>query len=188
MNYYDSISSGYDELHSEEQLKKLAIVKQNIKPKKNDKLLDVGCGTGISSDWDCIVYAVDPSQGLLRIFKDRIKKEDKQNKNKKNDAGFEKDIKKNQNKIFIKQACAEELPFKDNEFDYILSLTAIQNFDDIKQGLKEMKRVGKKKFALSFLKRSERKEYILELVEHIFVNFNITQIEEDKDIILIIDD
>ena len=66
MNYYNEIAEGYNELHKEEQLNKLKIIKENIEINKTDKLLDVGCGTGISSDFDCNVYAIDPSEELLK--------------------------------------------------------------------------------------------------------------------------
>ena len=46
MNYYNEISEGYEELHKEEQEKKIDIIKDWLKPAPNEKLLDVGCGTG----------------------------------------------------------------------------------------------------------------------------------------------
>lgn len=166
MNYYDDISSGYDELHKEEQLKKLKIIKQYITPNKDSKLLDVGCGTGVSSlAFDCIVYGIDPSKGLLDIFKSKIL---------------------NKSNYHISQSPAEKLIFKNNEFDYVISLTAIQNFDDIKKGLQEIRRVGQENFALTFLKRSPQKESIITLIKEIFYDLNIKQIEEAKDIIMII--
>ena len=54
-NYYDAIAEGYDELHKAEQLQKLerAFIEgckfdlfSNVK-----SILDVGCGTGISTDF-----------------------------------------------------------------------------------------------------------------------------------------
>src|SRR3989338_10125871 len=123
--YYNSIAKGYNELHGEEQKKKLAILKKFFKPKKTDKLLDVGCGTGISSEWECKVVGVDPAQELLK-----------------------------QSKTKIICASAESLPFEDNEFDYVISITAIQNFKNKKEGLKEIERVGKKYFGLTVLKKS----------------------------------
>src|SRR3989338_6756437 len=66
MAYYDVIAKGYNELHSGEQLNKLSIIRNNIKINKNTKILDVGCGTGISSGFDCFVAGIDPSIGLLR--------------------------------------------------------------------------------------------------------------------------
>ena len=49
MDYYSSIAKGYDELHKEEQLKKLQIIAKHIKPK--GLLLDIGAGTGISTSF-----------------------------------------------------------------------------------------------------------------------------------------
>ena len=127
MNYYNKISKGYDELYKEEQLKKLSIIKNNIKIIKNNLLLDVGCGTGISSQFNCKVIGIDNSIELLKI-----------NKNK--------------NKILSN---AENLPFKDNIFDIVVSITALHNFDNVEKSLKEIKRVGKNEFIFSVLKMSE---------------------------------
>ncbi len=152
MTYYDDIASGYNELHKEEQLKKLKIIKENLEINSSDKLLDVGCGTGFSLDYfDCDCQGIEPS---------KMGKEDRIIKGK-----------------------AENLPFKDNEFDIVISVTAIHNFDDIEQGLKEIKRVGKNKFAFSILKKAKSFEKIKKLL---YEMFNIKkEIEEDKDIIFI---
>ena len=90
MDYYDTIAGGYDELHKEEQLRKLSILKDEIKIGRDTKLLDVGCGTGISSGFDCMVIGLDPSSELL-----------KQNRNGLAVLGM-----------------AEEIPFKNNSFDF----------------------------------------------------------------------
>src|SRR3989338_5642321 len=63
--YYNSISEGYEELHREEQEKKLAIIKQKLQITSEDRLLDVGCGTGITSQFDCKVTGVDPAKRLI---------------------------------------------------------------------------------------------------------------------------
>jgi demethylmenaquinone methyltransferase/2-methoxy-6-polyprenyl-1,4-benzoquinol methylase len=159
--YYDEIASGYDELHEQEQLKKLEIIKKELKISKKTKLLDVGCGTGISSNFDCDVTGIDPSEELLKIAGEKFT--DKQ---------------------FI-LASAENLLFKNKEFNVVVSLTAIQNFDDLEKGLKEIKRVGKE-FALSYLKKSNKAKEIEEKINKIFSNYKIKKIEEEKDIILII--
>ena len=153
MSYYNKISKGYTKLHKEEQLKKLSIIKNNIKIKKSDLLLDVGCGTGISSDFDCTVIGIDPSEELLRLNK---------NKNK-----------------FLGDA--EKLPFKSNFFDFVISVTAIHNFKDIERALKEIKRVGKNNFVFSILKRSNRFNEIKKLIKKNFRIEK--EIEEDKDLI-----
>ncbi len=163
--YYDKIAKGYDGLHKEEQLNKLRIIKNHIKLNKSTKLLDVGCGTGISSDFDCHVVGIDPSIELIKIAR---KKEKKKNKTKKS------------KKTFIKGK-AEQLPFGRNEFDIVISITAIHNFTNIEKGLKEMKRVGKKKFIITILKKSKKLPKIKRLIKK---HFNIKKkIQETKDII-----
>ncbi len=154
MTYYDQIAPGYDELHREEQLKKLNFIAKYIKLECNG--LDVGCGTGVSTSFFNCKVGVDPSEELLKIAK------------------------KNYSEIKFVKANAEKLPFKDNEFDFVVSITAIQNFDDIEKGLKEIKRVGKK-FVLSFLKKSGKREIIEKLIETIFDVKK--RIEEEKDIV-----
>ena len=159
MNFYDEIAEGYEELHKEEQLKKINLIKKYFKVKKKDKLLDVGCGTGLTTTpWRCIRYGIDPSKNLL----DRARQKDK---------------------ILYKQACAEGIPYKDNFFDVVISITAIQNFYDIEKALKEIKRVGKDRFVLSFLKKSPKKKKIEKIINKLF---NAKKIEEDKDLIFIV--
>ncbi|MFC1697131.1 class I SAM-dependent methyltransferase [Nanoarchaeota archaeon] len=170
MTYYNSISSGYDGLHGEEQRKKLELVKSLLKDKKIEisketKLLDVGCGTGISSDFDCDVTGIDPSEDLIRIAK-----------------------KKFPDKKFI-VGKAEELPFSDKEFDIVISLTAVQNFDDIKKGLSEIRRVVKDDgiVIISILKKSDKVsqfECVIEMFEQ--DGMKIENIEEEKDYVYFI--
>ena len=160
--YYNDIASGYDELHETEQLKKLAIIKEHLKITKDTKLLDVGCGTGISSQFDCDVTGVDPSEELLKIAERRLPVAQ-----------------------FLCES-AEELPFEDHSFDVIVSLTAIQNFNDIEKGLSEIKRVGTKQFALSYLKKSVKANFIDETILKLFHGYKIQMIDEEKDVIFII--
>jgi ubiquinone/menaquinone biosynthesis C-methylase UbiE len=168
--YYDSIASGYDELHSEEQLMKLGIIEDEllnnpelqefIKPDYG--LLDVGCGTGISTRFFNIKEreGIDPSKELIKIAisKDPLG-----------------------NYIICK---AENMPFLKKEFDIIISLTAIQNFDDIEKGLEKIRHAGKR-FILTFLKKTEKKELIENLIEEKF--HVIKKFEEEKDIIYFCD-
>ena len=156
MTYYDEISEGYEELHKEEQLKKIELISKYLKPKPDNLLLDVGCGTGLTTKpWNCKKIGLDPSIKLLQ---------------------------KAGKGVWI-NAEAEHIPFKDKTFDIVISITSIQNFHDIEKGLKEIKRVGKDKFILSFLKRSNKRKFIEENIKKLF---NIKQIiEQDKDLIFI---
>ena len=160
-NYYNEIAQGYEELHKEEQLKKIYVIKKHLKINKEDKLLDVGCGTGLTTElWPCKRYGIDPSSKLLE--KARQKDE-----------------------IEYKLAPAKKIPYTNNFFDIVTSITAIQNFENIEEGLKEIKRVGKNKFVLSFLKNSNKKESIIKIIREIFDVRKI--IEEEKDLIFFCD-
>ncbi|MBU1199008.1 MAG: methyltransferase domain-containing protein [Nanoarchaeota archaeon] len=155
MNYYNEISKGYDELHGEEQLKKARIIRDKIEFKRSDKLLDVGCGNGAYLDiFDCDVTGIDPSEEFIEQYKGT-------------------------HQIMIGKA--EALDFVDDYFDIVISITAIHNFDDIKKGLEEIKRVGKTKFVFSVLKRSQKFEEIEKLINELFSVKE--KVEEDKDII-----
>jgi len=154
MNYYNSISGSYNKLHREEQLSKIRLIKDNLKIKKSDFLLDVGCGTGIfAEEFNCIKIGIDPAINLLN-----------QGKN-----------------AFYIQAYAENLPFKDACFDFVISVTAIHNFKDIRKGLEEIKRVSKKDVALSILKRSSKLDEMKNNIKELFKI--IKMIDEDKDLI-----
>lgn len=157
MTYYDEISQGYEELYREEQQKKLDYISQFFTPQKDDLLLDVGCGTGVTTRyWDCRRVGIDPAIKLIRRAKN----------------------------AYYLNGEAEHLPFKDNSFDVVVSITAIQNFHDIKKGLAEIKRVGKERFVLSALKKSEKIKGIRREIQKIF---DVTEEhEEDRDIIFII--
>lgn len=158
MPYYDTISEGYDELHGEEQLNKLKIIKTLIHPKENHKLLDVGCGTGICSEWNCTCIGVDPSIELIKKASEK------------------------HSKVKFIQASAENLPFKDSYFDYVISVSSIHLFNDIDKALSEIKRVGKDSFILTVLKKSSKSKEIISKIKELF---SIKQtIEEERDIIL----
>jgi demethylmenaquinone methyltransferase/2-methoxy-6-polyprenyl-1,4-benzoquinol methylase len=156
MGYYDEISEGYNELHKEEQLKKVKIILDKLKLKRKDKLLDVGCGTGFYLDlFDCDVTGVDLSEKLLEQYK-------------------------GEHQVIL--GSAESLDFPDNSFDIVMSITAIHNFENIEKGLKEIQRIGKDRFVFSVLKRSSKYELIEKLINELFIVNE--KIEEDKDIIL----
>ncbi len=155
MEYYDSISEGYDGLHKEEQLKKIRILRANLNIKKEDYLLDVGTGTGFALEmFNCKKIGIDPSAELIKKAKSTVLK-----------------------------AKAENLPFPDKTFDIVISVTAIHHFDDIEKSLNEIKRVAKDRVGFSLLKKSKNFEDIKKLIKKNFKIKK--EINEDKDLILI---
>jgi ubiquinone/menaquinone biosynthesis C-methylase UbiE len=146
MTYYDEIAEGYNELHGQEQERKAiaieAYLKEHFEISDDIELLDVGCGTCHAT----LLFpgnktGIDPAQKLLNQCHESIK---------------------------TVHGRAEELPFEDNQFDLVISLTAVHNFDDIEKGLTEMKRVGKAIFAITVLKKSENRDKIKGLLEKLF--------------------
>ncbi len=126
---YNHIAPSYNELHSQEQLNKLKLIKTHFSPDHNALLLDVGCGTGLSSLlFNCVKVGIDSSIEMLRQATDMLRV-----------LGF-----------------AKNLPFKDKAFDYSICLTALHNFRDFRIALSEMKRVTKWKIIVSVMKRSSR--------------------------------
>ncbi len=161
--YYDNIAQGYDELHTEEQLNKMIEIVAALGadvPKKNERLLDVGCGTGISTSvWSAKCFGIDPSKELIDIAK-----------------------KKHPGKEFT-VAAAEAIPFPDKSFDVVISVTSIHNFTDIRKAIMEMRRVGKDRFVITLLRKSKQ---IDEITKLIIINFRVKKIvQEDKDLIFI---
>lgn len=150
MNYYDEIAEGYAELHRDEQLKKVAIIKKHIQFHEKWLVLDVGCGPGFA-DFSGKLIGIDPSFKLLK-----------------------------QAKIPVIQGIGEKLPFKDNVFMAVVSITALQNFDNVEQGLLEMKRVAKEYLAISVLKKSPKIGMIERLIPQLLTVQRI--VEEEKDI------
>lgn len=78
---------------------------------------------------------------------------------------------------------AEEIPFPAKTFDAIISITSLHH-TKIKKAIKEIKRVSKKdcQYAFSLLKRAKNYQLIKQELNK---NFNLKEIEEEKDIILI---
>jgi ubiquinone/menaquinone biosynthesis C-methylase UbiE len=162
-DYYDSIAPGYDALHMAEQIRKMTAIIAELGediPRKGEKLLDVGCGSGISTSvWNCDCTGIDPSEKLIEIAH-------------KNYPG----------KRFV-VASAEDIPFPDGAFDILISITAIHNFKDVRKAINEMKRVCKGRFVITVLRKAGKVDEIAKLL---MINFNVKRIiMEEKDLIFI---
>ncbi|MFH1399767.1 MAG: class I SAM-dependent methyltransferase [Candidatus Woesearchaeota archaeon] len=157
MRYYDGISKGYGELHGREQLSKARIVAGLLDLQKDGLLLDVGCGdASYFGLFDCVKVGLDPSFELLKKAKDG----------------------------FFVQGVAEALPFLDECFDAVVSITAVHNFEDLEKGLQEMHRVAKDRVVVSVLRQSERFTETVRLIQELFVVER--EIAEAKDVVFVL--
>jgi ubiquinone/menaquinone biosynthesis C-methylase UbiE len=163
MEYYETLAAGYNELHGEEQKKKHFILKRHLHVDKAELLLDVGCGTGFSSEFfNCRIIGIDNSKEML----------------------FEARRKSTGNADYV-LATGEHLPFKSHAFDCAICVTAIHNFTLPKKALKEIQRVGTKAGAVTVLKKAKSSRELELLVNDVM---DVTRvIDEEKDRILIFD-
>ena len=144
---YKKLAKNYNELHRQEQLKKAKLIIKLLDI-KHETVLDVGCGTAIYSDLFKNYTGIDNCKEMLKL-----------------------------SKANTMHAQAEKLPFKDQSFEIVISITAAHNFKDIKKAIQEIKRVSKRKIAISVLKKSKK----LKQIENQLKGFK--RVEEEKDII-----
>lgn len=123
---YDKTSSGYDELHGDEQLRKLRIIYEKLALPKDAKVLDVGAGTGLSGKLDWDVTGVEPSQEMAEKAT-----------------------------MPMTIGSAENLPFPDKSFDAVICVTVFHHIKDKEKALDEMKRVSTGPIVISLLRKSE---------------------------------
>ena len=156
MDFYSSLAKGYNQLYKEEQLKKLRVIQENMKI--IPPLLDIGCGTGISTKFFKVkAVGIDNNKEMLKL------------------AG--------KNCI---ESNAESLPFKDKSFSTIISVTAFQNITNLEKAIKEVKRVSKNNnICITFLKKSSKLKEFKKLMKKHFKK--VKEIDEAKDIIFIVD-
>lgn len=116
------------------------------------KILDIGAGTGIVAKNFKNVTSLDPCKELLEQAPGK--------------------------KVLGR---AEKLPFKEGEFDTIVSLTTLHH-TDIDKVIKEIKRLKPNNLALTILKRSKKCK---EIVRKLKKEFNMKEIEDEKDVLLV---
>lgn len=125
MQCYNATANGYDELHGEEQNAKYNSVLEKVNV-TDGVVLDVGCGSGLFFKMVAaqanILVGVDLSVKLLEKAKEQAR-------------NFEN--------VFVLQADADHLPFKNGMFDYVFAFTTLQNMPNPSDTLVEIKRAVK---------------------------------------------
>ena len=118
---------------------------------KPDKILDIACGTAdfaiaASKIEKAHITGIDISNKMLEIGKEKVRS------------------RQLQEKIKLKYADSENLPFSNNSFDAITAGFGVRNFENIEQGLLEMNRVLKKNGIVVILEPSEPKKFPLKIL------------------------
>lgn len=131
---YDRLAKGYNELHYKEQLTKVVSIIDELKI-KNEKILDVGCGTALYSGLFKNYLGIDNSIEMMRNAHANI--------------------------VYGE---AENLPFKDNSFDVVICISAVHNFNNVRKAVEEIKRVTSGKIAITLFKRSRKFSYIKKII------------------------
>ena len=98
------------------------------------RVLEVGCGTGIFLDWFSQmghqVTGLDPSPAMLDIARHRLPR-----------------------RIILNRGYAEHLPYDDNAFDTVSLITSLEFVDDAEQALREAVRVARSHVLLGVLNK-----------------------------------
>ena len=172
---FNNIAENYDFLnHSlsfgmDNVWRKKAILEIN---KNAEAILDVATGTAdfaiiAAKHTKAQITGIDISQGMLNIGAKKITKE------------------KLSHRISLKKADSEDIPFKNNSFDAITAGFGIRNFDDLRKGLKEIKRVLRVGGTIAILEPSTPKYFPLKQLYKLYFHHLLPKIgsliSNDKD-------
>lgn len=122
-------------------------------PKLEGKILDIGAGTGLLNEFVDVGVSADLSTGILKF-----------NKNK------------------MKICCSvTHLPFKTNSFDYVVSITVMQDLSKaaMEKSLIEIKRVASKKAVVSIMAASVKTGFFQNLLTN---KYNAEIVESGRDL------
>ena len=102
------------------------IIPEMLKPRKNERVLDIGCGTGnhllLLNRLGLEINGVDASPYMIDMARKRLG-----------------------NKCALRTGNAKDLPFDDNEFDLAVLINTLEFLDNPLQALREAGRVAKRK-------------------------------------------
>ena len=158
---FDNISETYDLLNlvlsfrMDYMWRKKSI--ENIK-NNPEKILDIATGTAdfaimAAKYTNAKIIGVDISKKMLSVGNKKIKKH------------------KLSNRILLKLADAEQLPFKNNSFQAITSGFGVRNFESIETGLSEMHRVLDKDGVLIILEPSKPSKFPIKQLYNIYFTY-----------------
>ena len=167
IRHYNRLAEIYDSLYGEEQKTKITSILKMMKIRREDLVLDAGCGTGLLIDHLMLkvnhFVGLDIAGNVLKVALERSRR---------------LGIKRN---ISLIKADIDAVPFRDNVFDKIFALTLLQNVPEPCKTLREIVRVAKNRseIAVTGLKKHFAKEDFDRIIrkigqEHIFVESSET--------------
>jgi demethylmenaquinone methyltransferase/2-methoxy-6-polyprenyl-1,4-benzoquinol methylase len=175
---YNSTSNFYDDRYRKIQNEKYKLQFEKTKF-KHKTLLDAGCGTGLLFEYisnmnfnnlnkNLKYIGLDISLRMLTQFTNKIKRLN----HRGNSSLILGDI--------------ENLPFRDDKFNLILSITSLQNLQDLRKGLQELIRVGKKNtaFTLSILLKQLKLEEVITYLNSHMINLKTEIVDDIEDVII----
>ncbi|MGQ9759707.1 MAG: class I SAM-dependent methyltransferase [Candidatus Methanomethylicaceae archaeon] len=133
---YNATAHLYDERYRQEQILKIGFLLGKIRPKEDNVLLDVGCGTGLLFEFvNCkFIVGIDISINMLKEARKRAGKN-----------------------VELILGDAEFLPIKSGSADIVMSITVAQLFMDQERFMSEVKRSLKRGgvFGISLLRKAK---------------------------------
>ena len=128
IEFFDKVSGHYEKgLFGKWTFDLQRRVVEEIGVKKGMKILDVGCGTGnflkllADKNKDLKLYGIDVSTKMLEIAKGKLG-----------------------GKVILENVSAEDIEFKNESFDYVVSVEAFHHFVDKDKAMENFYRVLKK--------------------------------------------
>ncbi|MFW9894258.1 MAG: class I SAM-dependent methyltransferase [Candidatus Thorarchaeota archaeon] len=175
---YDSSANFYDKRYKSIQEEKYRILLDNCELKEK-LILDIGCGTGLLLEYiiklkqnqeilKLMFIAVDISGEMVSEFKKKIL------------------TIKDSSQIELLLADIENLPFRDNSFNLIFSVTSFQNLPNILKGIQESLRITKSFSPIKFsiLRKKLNLNRIINLLRPYVKNLEIVNNKDMEDVII----
>ena len=164
MRRYNLTAEMYEARYCEEQEAKYKAALDGLRLEAG-VVLDVGCGSGlffrhVANEAKSVV-GVDVSRGLLQLAKERAKKYPD---------------------VYLVQADADHLPFKQDVFSHVFAFTVLQNMPNPSKTLEEFKLVAKRDacIVVTGLKAAVSLEVFGELMER--AGLQVVSLRADDDL------